>query len=328
MEEKDVERELKEIKKQNETLLGEISNIKQEITSLKKIKDDIQARYDDLLRKEESFLNDVNDQIEREIFVVVLGTIKKYVNKEMVALRLLRRRIRAQVRHQVKRETDKEVRNLLPGIKKEMQKIALDILNQLKRQTGKQLEKEVQEQVKETAQILIEKMEDSELKAITDGLTGAFNRRYFETRIEQELKLAKRVQNPLSLIMFDIDHFKDVNDTYGHQTGDLVLQEIVTVVKNTISSTDFIFRYGGEEFAVIMQETPLDGAFTIAENMRKAVQEHTFYGGEKIINVTISLGVAEYPANAIIKHVLIEKADEALYLAKQSGRNNTKPANK
>ncbi len=326
MEEKEIEKDIKEIKKQNESLSGEIASIKQEIVNLKKIKDEIQERYEDLLRKEESFLNDVNDQIEREIFVVVLGTIKKYVNKEMVALKLLRRRIRAQVRHQVKRETDKEVRNLLPGIKKEMQKIALDILNQLKRQTGKQLEKEVQEQVKETAQILIEKMEESEIKAITDALTGVFNRRYFETRIEQELKLAKRFQNQLSLIMLDIDHFKDINDTYGHQTGDLVLQEIVTVVKGTISSTDFLFRYGGEEFAVIMQETPVDKAFEIAENMRKAVQEHTFYGGNKVINVTISLGVAEYPAHAIIKHVLVEKADDALYYAKQTGRNNTKIA--
>jgi diguanylate cyclase (GGDEF)-like protein len=126
--------------------------------------------------------------------------------------------------------------------------------------------------------------------------------------------------------MFDIDHFKNINDTYGHQTGDAVLHEIGEVVRGMMSSVDSMCRYGGEEFAVIMPETGIEEAIDTAEKIRKGIEEHAFYGGETLIPVTISLGIAEYPAHALIKQGLIEKADGALYGAKQGGRNNTKIA--
>jgi two-component system, cell cycle response regulator len=174
----------------------------------------------------------------------------------------------------------------------------------------------------------MEQKEDSERRAIIDQLTGCFNRRYFETRMDEELSLAKRFRNKMCMIMFDIDHFKKVNDTYGHQAGDTVLMEVSAVAKGCLRGEDYLCRYGGEEFAIIMPETSVDEAHEVAERMRKLIEEHAFYGGNQLINVTISLGIAEYPEHAIIKEKLIEKADAALYAAKNSGRNNTKIAEK
>ncbi len=310
----------------------EIKLIKDEIKKLEKMGDDFQERYDEMLKKEEAFLGEINEEIEREITVMVLGAVKKTINKETTGLKILRRRIRNQVRHQVSKEIGKEINKLVPDIKKmikdEVKKTSVDIMNKLKRQTGKSLEKEVKEQVKETTHILREQKEDSEKKAIVDELTGAFNRRYFETKLEEELNLAKRFRNKLTLIMFDIDHFKVINDEYGHQTGDSVLQEVIEVVKPVLSSTDFLCRYGGEEFAVIMPETDIEDAIDTAENLRKTVEGHAFYGRDNLLDVRISLGVSEYPSHALIKQGLIEKADTALYYAKQTGRNNTKIAMK
>jgi diguanylate cyclase (GGDEF)-like protein len=322
----------REIKKEFEQLQREIKKLKEEIEKAKKIGLNIEERYEEMLKKEEAFLGEMNQEIEREITVMVLGAIKKTINKETISLKVLRRRIRSQVRHQVSKEISREVSKLTPELKEfvkaEVKKISLDIINQLKRQTGKQLEKEVIEQVKETTSILREQKDESERKAIIDELTGAFNRRFFEAKLEDELNIAKRFRTKLSLIMLDIDHFKDVNDTYGHQAGDTVLVEIGQVVQSLMSSMDSFCRYGGEEFTIILPETGIEEAIDTAEKLRKAVEEHAFYGGETLLNITISLGIAEYPSHALIKEALIEKADSALYSAKQGGRNNTKIAMK
>ncbi len=309
---------------------NEIKKIKEDIEKLKKIEEHIKDKYEELLKKEEAFLTDINEQIEKEIIVMVLGAVKKTVNKEMVTLKLLRKNIRKQVRNQINKEIEKAIQKLIQElrelIKNEVKNKSLEIINQLKRQTGKQLEKEVIEQVRETTNILREQKEMSEKKAIIDELTGAFNRRYFETKLEDELTLAKRFRMKLSLLIVDIDHFKRINDTYGHQTGDAVLQEVVAVIKSNLSSTDFLCRYGGEEFAIILTETGIEEAEQIAEKIRKAIEEHIFFSGSKIIPVRISAGIAEYPMHAVIKQMLIEKADKALYVAKNSGRNNIKVA--
>lgn len=316
--------------KELEKVEKEIRDIKEELAQLKNIESRVQDRYEELLKKEEAYLGEVNESIEKELTVIVLGTVKKTINKEMTALKMLRRHIRNQVRHQVSKEIKSSIEKLIPGInkmiKEEVKKTSLDIINQLKRQTGKQLEKEVVEQIKESTSALVEQKEESERRAIINQLTGVFNRRYFETKLEDELSLAKRFRTKLSLIIFDIDHFKNVNDTYGHQTGDTVLQEVVEAAKSCLSAADSLCRYGGEEFAAIMTETGIDEAIDIAERMRKAVEEHAFYGGDTLINVTISLGIAEYPEHAIMKEAIIHKADGALYTAKNSGRNNTKIA--
>jgi diguanylate cyclase (GGDEF)-like protein len=310
----------------------ELRAIKNEISRLRNLEGPVQEKYEELLKKEEAYLGEINDSIEKELTVIVLGTVKKTINKEMTALKMLRRHIRNQVRHQVSKEIKSAINQLIPDIKKtikeEVKKVSLDIMTQLKRQTGRQLEKEVVEQIKESTSVLIEQKEDSERRAIIDALTGTFNRRYFETRISEELSLAKRFRNKMCLVMFDIDYFKKVNDTYGHQAGDTVLQEVAVTAKSCLRAADFLCRYGGEEFTVIMPETAVDEAFEVAERMRKMIEEHAFYGGETLINITVSLGIAEYPEHAIIKEKIIEKADQALYAAKESGRNKVIIANK
>jgi len=158
--------------------------------------------------------------------------------------------------------------------------------------------------------------------AITDGLTRLFIHRYFQARLEEEILRAKRYHTTVSLILFDIDHFKKFNDTYGHQQGDIVLIEVAKVIKQTVRDTiDIPARYGGEEFTIILPETDGPGALLVAERLRKNVETHDFPGQEKPLHVTISLGIACYPDNASSKSVLIKKADLALYACKEKGRN-------
>lgn len=324
------EKIMKEIKKEIENFNRELKKIKTEVSAYKNFGKELENRFEEMLKKEEAFLGQINQEIEREITVMVLATIKKVINRETVALKILRRRIRNQVRHQVSKEILKETNKIIPEIKEfvkeEVKNKSVEIMNQLKRQTGRQLEKEVIEQVKETTSILREQKEESERKAIIDELTGVYNRRYFEAKLEDELTLAKRFRTNLCLVIFDIDHFKKINDTYGHQAGDSILQELALTSKSLMSSVDSLCRYGGEEFAIILPETKIDQAIDLAEKLRSEVEEHVFYVGDKIINVTISAGIAEYPTHALLKHGLLEKADRALYYAKNTGRNNIKIA--
>ena len=158
--------------------------------------------------------------------------------------------------------------------------------------------------------------------AITDGLTKLFIHRYFQARLEEEMVRAKRYHTACSLILFDIDHFKKFNDTYGHQQGDIVLIEVAKLIKQTVRETvDIPARYGGEEFAIILPETDAKGAHLVAERLRKTIEAYDFPGQEKALKVTVSLGIATFPDHASVKSVLIKKADMALYECKGRGRN-------
>jgi diguanylate cyclase (GGDEF)-like protein len=162
-------------------------------------------------------------------------------------------------------------------------------------------------------------------QSITDGMTKLYIHRYFQLRLDEEINRANRYNGPLSLIMFDIYHFKTFNDTYGHQTGDLVLKEVAKVIKNTIrKDVDIAARYGGEEFAVIVPETPATQAFNLAERLRKNVAALELPGpGGQVLSVTISLGISEYPCHSDNKMGLIKAADMALYYSKENGRNQS-----
>jgi diguanylate cyclase (GGDEF)-like protein len=158
--------------------------------------------------------------------------------------------------------------------------------------------------------------------AITDGLTKLFIHRYFQARLEEELVRAKRYHTACSLILFDIDHFKKFNDTYGHQQGDIVLIEVAKLMKLTVRDTvDIPARYGGEEFVIILPETDAKGALLVAERLRKTIEAFDFPGQEQSLKVTVSLGVSTFPDHASTKSVLIKKADLALYECKNRGRN-------
>ncbi len=157
----------------------------------------------------------------------------------------------------------------------------------------------------------------------TDGLTGLLNRKTWETELMEELNRFLRHRHKASLVMFDIDHFKKINDGCGHPAGDEVIRQTARVLKNNLRNIDIAGRYGGEEFAVILLDTNARGAFTVAERVREAVEKNTVEYEDSKVQYTISLGIAELtPAIADRTH-WIDCADKALYQAKKSGRNNT-----
>ncbi len=160
---------------------------------------------------------------------------------------------------------------------------------------------------------------EKELKKIvyTDYLTGIYNRKKGEEVLEFEILRAKRFYHPLSIIMFDIDNFKKINDTYGHDVGDYVLITIAKLVKNSIRRIDTFVRWGGEEFLIILPETDINGAKTTAEVIKMKIENYEF---ETVEKVTASFGLSElHPEDSLFS--LIKRADEALYIAKKSGKN-------
>ena len=161
-------------------------------------------------------------------------------------------------------------------------------------------------------------------QAVTDELTGLFNHRRFQEALENEVERARRFDQELGLVMLDIDNFKQVNDTYGHQQGDLVLREVARVLREFSREIDEPARYGGEELAVVLPQTDLDGAFNLAERVRVGIEqlELPLLEGPGTMSVTASFGVAVFPECAGDPKRLVGAADAALYEAKQSGKNN------
>lgn len=154
--------------------------------------------------------------------------------------------------------------------------------------------------------------------ALTDGLTGCVNRRSFEMQLERDMQLAMRNRQPLSLIMLDIDHFKRVNDTFGHKAGDVALRTLADTLRRELRGIDTAARYGGEEFAVILPQAGVDGALIVAERLRTCIESTEVPG---VGMITASLGIATFPLHAMGREQLVQIADDALYAAKHAGRN-------
>jgi diguanylate cyclase (GGDEF)-like protein len=158
--------------------------------------------------------------------------------------------------------------------------------------------------------------------AIYDTLTGLYNRRYFEEKLGMDAKKSFLGGTPLSLVMVDLDHFKKVNDTFGHTEGDQVLCKISSLLKNSVRKKDTVARYGGEEFILILPEAGLEESFIIAERIRRLVERTSFEVGQAQVNLTVSMGISHFPSHrAKSKEELIKMADQALYDAKRGGRN-------
>ena len=155
--------------------------------------------------------------------------------------------------------------------------------------------------------------------AFLDGLTGIFNRRYFETRIQDEMERAKRYHTELSIVMVDVDHFKRLNDEFGHMLGDEVLRQVSSLLSQRVRKTDVVCRYGGEEFVILLPQTAVHHAVVVADKLRCAIADWEFPGVSRPL--TISAGVAEFPDHATTRDDLLQAADAALYAAKQAGRN-------
>ena len=159
--------------------------------------------------------------------------------------------------------------------------------------------------------------------AFTDYLTGLRTRGYFEQQLELEFKRSERRRQKFALLMIDIDHFKRLNDTFGHHVGDQILRDVSSILMKDMREVDTVARYGGEEFVIILPETTQTGAMYVAHRLRRAVEQAKFFAGSphEIQHLTISIGVAVYDTDAQFKRDLIEFADAALYAAKHAGRN-------
>lgn len=164
---------------------------------------------------------------------------------------------------------------------------------------------------------LEEKTRELEILSATDRLTQIFNRLKLDEFLKSEFARSKRYGSPFSIILLDIDHFKAVNDTFGHQAGDKVLREMAAILQSRTRQADLLGRWGGEEFMVICAQTGLEGARKLAEQLRETVEQHTF---PVVESKTASFGVAQWSAGDTIES-LVNKADEALYRAKKGGRN-------
>lgn len=166
------------------------------------------------------------------------------------------------------------------------------------------------------ANALLEKL------SVTDGLTAVYNRRHLMQELEKEFTRASRYDGTFAFLMIDVDHFKDINDRYGHLMGDFVLRELAKIVFQQLRASDVLARYGGEEFAAILPGTDLKGAQSLAERIRRVVEEHPFKHGSAFAKITVSVGVVTYPGiEAQSVDDVIREADAALYRAKELGRN-------
>jgi diguanylate cyclase (GGDEF)-like protein len=166
------------------------------------------------------------------------------------------------------------------------------------------------------------------LLSITDALTATFNRRHLMERLPLEVERARRYGRPLSVVLCDVDHFKRINDTYGHQAGDCVLSDLAKLLmESTRANIDWVARYGGEEFLIVLPETPVERAMAFAEKIRSTIEVHAFSAGDTRVGASASFGVAGYDAvpeskEASVDH-LVASADQCLYISKEKGRNRT-----
>ena len=172
----------------------------------------------------------------------------------------------------------------------------------------------------ETEKSLLEQLYQT---SVLDALTGAYNREYFNSALSTEIKQSAASSSPLSLLLLDLDHFKKINDTYGHSTGDAVLIELVNRIRLRLRPSDVLCRYGGEEFAVILRATGLDDATALAERFRQAVRKQKFAHGNECFHVTVSIGCASLNCcgDSVNDETLITIADRRLYAAKHAGRD-------
>ena len=188
------------------------------------------------------------------------------------------------------------------------------------RRTQKMLEEEIELRKESEERLKVISLKYQKM-ATQDYLTGVSNRRYFMERAQEELSRANRYTHPLTFMMMDIDHFKNINDTYGHHAGDQVLKNVASICTDNLRVHDLFGRIGGEEFSAMLPETNLNDAIVVAERIRKSVEDAEWAIDGKKVSCTISIGMSQLNDDSETLDNLMKKADEALYLAKSSGRN-------
>jgi len=237
--------------------------------------------------------------------------------------------VKAQVKHiQRSVDTASTLDQLKDGVNERLQAIKrhLDVHNQQQGQHQKILENALRlsnsrlMELENETKVLQEKLSEKHDLAIHDSLTGIFNRLAFEERMEQEFVRWKRYKQSLSILIFDIDYFKKVNDTWGHKAGDKALKLIAGNLQKNLRESDFLARYGGEEFVVIMPETDIKAALATANKLRETVQVCEFHYQDRRVSITVSCGASQFKPSDTIESAF-QRADSYLYMAKQAGRN-------
>jgi diguanylate cyclase (GGDEF)-like protein len=185
--------------------------------------------------------------------------------------------------------------------------------------------KNERDRLRQTASEALTAAEHAQQRALTDALTGLMNRYGLQRALFKEVAETRRYKRALSCLMLDTDHFKKINDTHGHPVGDIAIQQIGTLLTETIRASDMVFRYGGEEFIILLPETNLDGAVIVGEKICAAAQSRVFGDGERIFPLTLSVGVATLKDDES-GNDMIARADEALLCAKEKGRNRVEVA--
>lgn len=185
--------------------------------------------------------------------------------------------------------------------------------------------KQERDRLRASAQEALATAELAQERAMTDALTGLLNRYGLQRSLVREHAEARRYARPLSCLIIDLDHFKKINDTYGHPAGDTALRQTATILVEAVRRSDMVFRHGGEEFLVLLPETDLEGAIALAEKIREVTAARPFGDDETVFSLTLSVGVARL-CEGESGHDMIARADLALYHAKEHGRNRVEPA--
>jgi diguanylate cyclase len=313
-----------------EAKLGQELDTKQLTTILQTVADlvsQLRSRVDDEKRELEGFLIQLTDRLHE------LGQHLQVAHTQQRASIDNRRELDEVVRNQVKDiESSVHEASSLDHLKVSVQEHLDSIRSDLDtyRRNGEQsharMEQEVKtltsrlEEMETECQQLRERAQREHMQAVTDALTGAFNRSAYETRLAQEYARWKRYQTPFALLLWDIDGFKGINDTYGHAAGDNALKLIAGVLKENLRDADFTARYGGDEFAALLSETNLETALVVAEKVRTAVVESKIHHKDRPVAVALSCGIASI-RNEDTLDTMFQRADAALYKAKHSGKN-------
>lgn len=282
------EKERQEVERFLMQMTEQLQQLDQEVSGIGEVGRELSAGNARIDREMQDHVDQMRESVEQ---AHDLGDLKSRINQR---LQLIQERLRGH-----RDETER----LVQGFEER-----IDLLNS-----------KLGDMEQETAD-LRQCVERARAEAFTDALTGLHNRHAFDNRLDQEFARWDRYRNPLSMIVLDVDHFKRVNDTYGHLAGDKVLQVIGTHLKRATRKVDFAARYGGEEFVILLPEVDLKGAKMVAERIRGEIEAKPFHSGDNRVNITVSCGVASFREGDGRK-TPFGRADEALYLAKRSGRN-------
>ncbi len=287
----------------------------------------LRSRVDEEKRELEGFLIELTDRLHE------LGQHLQVAHTQQRASIDNRRELDKVVRNQVK-DIESSVHeassldHLKVAVQERLDSIRgdLDTYRRNEEQSQAQMEQEVKaltsrlQELETECQQLRERAQREHMQAVTDGLTGMFNRSAYETRSAQEHARWKRYQTPFALLLWDVDGFKGINDTYGHAAGDNALKLIAGVLKENLRDADFTARYGGDEFIALLSETSPETALVVAEKVRTAIVESKFNHNGAPVAIALSCGIASIQQEDTLD-AMFQRADAALYKAKRSGKN-------